>query len=202
LWQLRDAEKRYSKRTVVRIASLDLRDRESVALIGSNGSGKSTLLRMIAGIATLSSGRLVQSEAAKALRQAIVPQSGGIYPGATVRENLRIHAGMHGVDLGANVAEAPYITRFGLSAFMDVQASRLSGGYQRLCAIACALCVAPSCLFMDEPYSGLDRQQTENLNHVIETLRTKLRFLAITGHFPESVKAGFRIVSLRNGELQ
>jgi ABC-type multidrug transport system ATPase subunit len=199
LWRLRKARKCYLNRTAVDIEALDLLDGERVAFVGSNGSGKSTLLRLLAGISIVSSGELIPMLGVKSMRKAFVPQTGGVYPGSTVRDNLQIRANLYGVNL-RNVRKN-YIERFGLDGFLDVLVGRLSGGYQRLCAVACACCVEPECLFIDEPYSGLDEQQSGNLNIAMEELGPTLRFLAITEHRPENVPKGFKVWPLRDGAI-
>jgi len=201
LWQLRQVRKIYQKRVVVDVEDLELREGEAVALLGSNGSGKSTLLRLLAEIAPITSGSIVKSAAAETLRTAIVPQAGGTYTGATVLENLKIRAGLYGTRLSADVESAWYISTFKLDGFLKTQVGRLSGGYQRLCAIACALCVGPSCLLLDEPFSGLDAVQSASLRQCLVRLKPDLRFLAVTGHFTGDFDAFFRIIEIRDGKI-
>jgi putative spermidine/putrescine transport system ATP-binding protein len=200
-WRLRDVKKVYQKRLVVDIASLDFHDGESVALVGNNGSGKSTLLRLLAGIAPVSSGSITKSAAARDLRAAIVPQAGGSYTGSTVLENLNIRAGLYGIKLSAAAESAWYISTFNLDRFLNVQVGRLSGGFQRLCAIACALCVEPSCLFLDEPFSGLDATQAGNLRSCLARLTPELRLMAITGHSADEFAGAYRIINIQDGKV-
>lgn len=142
------------------------------ALIGKSGSGKSTLLRVIAGLLTPQSGRVrIDGER----RPGLVMQ----FPEhhffcSTVYEEIAfglIRSGIPRHEIRQAVEEA--LAAVGLEASRVAEHSpfRLSGGEQRLVAIAAALALRPSFLLLDEPAAGLDPLQRDDLLHRIDAWR-------------------------------
>lgn len=189
LISLENVEKRYRGMLVLSIDGFTLERGDIVALFGQNGSGKSTLLRVLAGITPVSTGRFYRSSAMEGLRIAYVPQSGGVYPNLTVIENLRLYSRLYNQDLDPNIKNYWYVAGFGLDHFLHYPVSDLSGGYQKIASIACALSVQPEGLFLDEPFTGLDVQHATLLGDNLETMHGHLVFLVATGHSPEDLRS-------------
>ena len=142
--------------------SLEVRQREFLALLGPSGCGKSTLLYLIGGFLPTESGQiLVDGE--KVSRpgpdRGIVFQHFALFPWKTVRENV-----LYGLARGGfKRAEAEerartYIALVGLTGFEDSYPSQLSGGMKQRAAIARTLAFDPGILLMDEPFGALDSQ--------------------------------------------
>ena len=141
-----------------------------VSLIGSSGCGKSTLLRILSDIVKPTSGRvllggLTPAEARAERRFALVSQSAVMLPWRKVLGN---------VELALEVAKAPAderrrraeeaIEMVGLKGFEKAYPFELSGGMRQRAAIARALTLRPSYLFMDEPFGALDEMTRDRLN--------------------------------------
>jgi multiple sugar transport system ATP-binding protein len=143
--------------------SLDIADGEFVALLGPSGCGKTTLLRIIAGLETQTSGRVliggrdVSHLPPRKRNLAMVFQNYAVFPHMTVRDNVGFGLRMAGADrakVDRQVTRAaallhiePYLARY---------PGQLSGGQRQRVAVARALAVEPSVLLMDEPLSNLD----------------------------------------------
>jgi multiple sugar transport system ATP-binding protein len=143
--------------------SLDIADGEFVALLGPSGCGKTTLLRIMAGLETRSSGRvLIGDRDVSDLRPwerglAMVFQNYAVFPHMTVYDNVAFGLTMQKkpsdvVDRQVRKAAAllhiePYLERY---------PAKLSGGQRQRVAVARALAVEPAVLLMDEPLSNLD----------------------------------------------
>jgi len=136
---------------------------ECVGILGHNGMGKSTLLKTLVGLLPAASGSIrfegqaIEREPAHArARRGIgyVPQGRMIFPGLTVRENLRFAAvakSATGEDaVGAVLRDFPELVRL-----LDRAGGALSGGEQQLLAIARALCGRPRLVLLDEPTEGI-----------------------------------------------
>jgi len=155
----------YGDMTAVHQASLEVREGETVALIGGNGAGKTTTLRAISGLLPLRAGRIefagerldgLASSEVVARGIAHVPEGRQLFPSMTVRENL---------DLGARSAEArrsrTETLRWVFELFPRLaeregqMAGTLSGGEQQMCAIGRGLMAKPRLLMLDEPSLGL-----------------------------------------------
>jgi branched-chain amino acid transport system ATP-binding protein len=150
----------YGRVPVLYGVSLHVAPGEIVALIGPNGAGKSTLLRAASGMITLWAGtiRLGERDLTGAATETIaaagiahVPEGRRLFPGLTVRQNLRL-GGWH----RRNADLAPVLTLFpALAPRLDQVAGSLSGGEQQMCAIGRALMSRPHVLLIDELSLGL-----------------------------------------------
>ena len=150
----------YGRVQVLRGVSVDVEEREVVALIGANGAGKSTLLRAATGMIATTAGTigldgtdLTGAAVEKIARAGVahVPEGRRLFPGLTVRDNLRL-GGWHrrSSDLTAVLDLFPR-----LGERLDQVAGSLSGGEQQMCAIGRAMMSQPRYLLIDELSLGL-----------------------------------------------
>jgi branched-chain amino acid transport system ATP-binding protein len=155
----------YGDMTAVHEASLEVRQGETVALIGGNGAGKTTTLRAVSGLLPLRRGhielegrRLDGLGAADivGLGVAHVPEGRQLFPTMSVRENLELGAR----SVGARRQRVETLQRVfelfpRLSERQGQLAGTLSGGEQQMCAIGRGLMAKPRLLMLDEPSLGL-----------------------------------------------
>ncbi|MEE4661664.1 MAG: ABC transporter ATP-binding protein [Halieaceae bacterium] len=146
---------------------IEIKARESVAVIGASGSGKSTLLGLLAGLDRASEGDVWidgQSLAAldedararlRADKVGFVFQSFQLLPSLTALENVMLPLELHGHDSPGPAARS-FLERVGLGERVDHYPSQLSGGEQQRVAIARAFAAEPAILFADEPTGNLD----------------------------------------------
>jgi putative ABC transport system ATP-binding protein len=165
---------------IIRDISLEIPDRQFVAIMGPSGSGKSTLLGLIAGLDWPSSGsieidgtditRLNEDKMAilRGRKLGFVFQAYHLVPTLTALENVMLPMEM----LGDNVADAKpraeyLLESVGLIDRRTHYPTQLSGGEQQRVALARAFMMKPSVLFADEPTGNLD---SSNGQHVLELL--------------------------------
>jgi branched-chain amino acid transport system ATP-binding protein len=179
LLRLEGVEAGYGDLTAVRDVSLEVREGEAVALIGSNGAGKTTTLRAISGLLPVRAGRVTLAgerldglTSAEIVRRGVahVPENRQLFPSLSVRENLALGAGARPRrERGAALA-AVYALFPRLREREDQLAGTLSGGEQQMCAIGRGLMARPRLLLLDEPSLGLApvvvRQIFENLEAI------------------------------------
>jgi branched-chain amino acid transport system ATP-binding protein len=145
--------------------SLDVRDKEIVALVGANAAGKSTTLRVISGLVAPRHGRVVFGDeeltptpAHRRVDRGIVqvPEGRHLFPFMTVTENLLL--GAHN-PRGRDARERTLAYVYSLFPVLRDRraqlAGSLSGGEQQMCAIGRALMARPRLLMLDEPTLGL-----------------------------------------------
>jgi ATP-binding cassette subfamily F protein uup len=157
--------KAFGARPLFEDVSFTVSEGDRIGLIGPNGSGKSTLLRILAGTEHPDGGDLALR---KRLRLSYVAQESRFPAAATVRsvvENALASSASQDAEHGTHFAET-----LGRAGFDDlaVQASALSGGWQKRLAIVEALVQAPDVLLLDEPTNHLDLAGIEWLEDLLE----------------------------------
>lgn len=183
----------------------------SVALLGPNGAGKSTLLKALCGLVGVETGAIsFHGHAVRGPNRefAYLPQREQIdwdFP-ATVRTLVEmgrfIRTGWwrrYSEKDAAAVDEA--IRLMQLEELEDRQISALSGGQQQRSFLARALAQQAHVFLLDEPFTGLDRPNQENLKQLLRTLKGEGKLLLVSHHDLASVPEIFDSVILLNGEL-
>ncbi|WP_280358622.1 ABC transporter ATP-binding protein [Nocardia otitidiscaviarum] len=190
---------------------LDIADGEFLVLVGPSGCGKSTSLRMLAGLESVESGRIligdrdVTALPPRARDVAMVFQSYALYPNMTVAENMGFalrNAGMSKADTGARVAEAAAMLE--LEPLLDRKPARLSGGQRQRVAMGRAIVRRPQVFCMDEPLSNLDVKLRVSTRSQIAALQQRLgtTTVYVTHDQVEAMTMGHRVAVLRDGVLQ
>jgi multiple sugar transport system ATP-binding protein len=156
-------EKKFGPVTALKELSLTIADGEFLALLGPSGCGKTTLLRIIAGLESQTSGRILIGErdvTALPPRQrglAMVFQNYAVFPHMTVYENVAFGLRMRGAgdaEVKKQVGRAAGLLH--IEPYLERYPAKLSGGQRQRVAVARALAVEPAVLLMDEPLSNLD----------------------------------------------
>ena len=187
--------------------SLHVAPGEFLVLVGASGCGKSTLLRILAGLETYDSGRVIldgQPVHGPGADRAMVFQHYSLYPWLTVKDNIRFSRQLRVVrdQLTSSDVEAAsgrsdaLLSLMGLSHAADYYPNQLSGGMQQRVAIARALMNRPKLLLMDEPFGALDAQTREVMHdlirHVHQLEGTTIVF--VTHDVEEALYLGDRVV--------
>jgi multiple sugar transport system ATP-binding protein len=191
--------------------NLDVADGEFVVLVGPSGCGKSTTLRMIAGLESISAGRLfiddreVNDVPPKDRDIAMVFQSYALYPHMTVRDNLAFALKLRNtpkseIDERVNLAAKT----LGIESFMDRTPRQLSGGQRQRVALGRAIVRQPKVFLFDEPLSNLDAQLRVQMRREIARLHQELKatMIYVTHDQVEAMTLGDRIVVMNKGHVQ
>jgi sulfate transport system ATP-binding protein len=177
---------------------------EFVAVLGRSGSGKSTLLRVLAGLETVSSGRVDWGAQGGRPRTGVVFQQPLLMPWLTVAQNVafakRFAAHRNDFDDG-DVADL--MTRFGVSTLAHRYPDQLSGGQAQRVSILRAVATAPRLLLLDEPFSALDPGTRGELQQWLADLADELdvTVVLVTHDVDEALALADRIVLLDDGRL-
>ena len=190
--------------------SLQLEEKEFVAIVGPSGCGKTTLLRMAAGLDFPTTGE-VRLDGRKigspGPDRAVVFQHFALFPWRTVEDNIAFGLVCKGVrKRDRETIVARYIDLMGLHGHEKAYPWQLSGGMQQRVAIARSYALDPKVLLMDEPFGALDAQtRTMMQEELLRILTTNARtVLFITHSVEEAVFLGDRVVVLtrRPGVIQ
>jgi len=179
--ELSRVTKQYGPVTAVRDVSFTIDAGSLVTLLGPSGCGKTTTLRLIAGLETVTSGRIligdddVTALGATDRNVSMVFQSYALFPHMSVLDNVAYGPRVAGRSRrhAAEVAREA-LAGVGLAELGDRLPSELSGGQQQRVAIARAVVLEPRVLLFDEPLSNLDARLRRQMREEIRTLQRRL----------------------------
>ena len=190
--------------------SLEIRDREFLALLGPSGCGKSTLLYLIGGFLPITAGRIaigsrVVTEPGP--DRGVVFQHFALFPWKTVRENVLYGLKKLGLKRDEREERAQaYIDLVKLTGFENSYPSQLSGGMKQRAALARTLAVDPTILLMDEPFGALDAQTRGLMQEELLSIwqRQRKTVVFVTHDVQEAVYLSERIaiMSARPGRIK
>jgi multiple sugar transport system ATP-binding protein len=209
--RLENLRKSFGGQDVIRDVTLTVAEGEFCVFVGPSGCGKSTLLRLIAGLETATSGRILIGSDDVTAREpydrhlAMVFQSYALYPHMTVRDNIAFAlrtAKMPEPEITRKVAEAARVLRLG--DYLDRKPAALSGGQRQRVAIGRAIVREPKAFLFDEPLSNLDAALRADTRVEIAQLHRTLgaTMIYVTHDQVEAMTLADRIVVLNEGRIQ
>lgn len=178
-------------------------------LLGANGAGKSTLIRMLCGILQPTSGSATVAGLPVATHSDEIKQRIGymsqlfsLYHDLTVRENIRLFAGIYG-RFGSDEGERARwaLSVAGLEGREKTRAGDLSGGYRQRLALACALLHEPAVLFLDEPTSGVDPVARRSFWDLIDSLALGGTTVLVTTHYLDEAEYCNELAMMHAGRI-
>ena len=192
--EIQNLTKRFGQKTAVDDVSLTLTS-GVWGLIGANGAGKTTLMRMLAGILTPTSGRVLCDGAdtlslGEAWRDMLgyLPQHFGFYPEFTVADYLDYMAALKGIEKSAARRKIEELCEIlSLTRVYKNKIKKLSGGTQRRVGIAQAMLNDPEVLILDEPTSGLDPGERVRFRNLLSEF-ARDRIVLISTHIVSDVE--------------
>jgi len=190
--QARNLTKSYGNRKVLRGLSLNVASGEIVSLIGSNGAGKTTLLRILANLTRADAGSVnlkalsVRDHPEEYRRQlGVLLHAPMLYGNLSARENLRF-----------------FLDLVNLRSRADDLVRTFSRGMQQRLSIARALLHDPSCLLLDEPYTGLDPDSARMFETlVLESAAGGKTILLATHDLENACRISTRVDLLHQGKI-
>jgi len=225
--EVRGVTKRYGGLTAVNAVSFDVAEGEILSVIGPNGAGKSTLFKLISSFVRTSAGEVrFRGQRISDLAPHVVARRGvvrtfqetTIFRSMTVRENvivahhLRSKATLAGFFLGTRAARADeaafgasaddIIGFLSLDAIRDEMASTLPQGHLRALGMAIGLATGPAVLLLDEPFAGMNHDETMRMVTLVRRLRDErgVTVLLVEHDMPAVMKISDRIVVINFGE--
>ena len=209
--ELQDVAKHWGPTRALDAISFTAEPGSFVVLLGPSGCGKSTTLRLVAGLDTLTSGRIsiggrdVTHLPPAARGIAMVFQSYALFPHLSVAENIVFGLKVRKVAAHDRASRLERVAGLlGLETLLERKPSQLSGGQQQRVALGRAIIAeAPVCL-MDEPLSNLDAQLRGEMRREIRALQRRLgiTMVYVTHDQTEAMTMADRVVLLRNGRIE
>ncbi len=182
---------------------------EVLGFLGPNGAGKTTTMRMICGLAGPDSGRVLlggqpMTADATGLRRAIgyLPETNPLYPEMATPDLLRFGARLQGVpakEVEQRVREA--VQACGLEAEKHKRTGELSRGYRQRAGLAMAMVHRPKVLVLDEPTTGLDPNQVQDIRALIKETGKRSTVIFSTHILSEAEAVCDRILIIHKGRI-
>jgi multiple sugar transport system ATP-binding protein len=208
---MRNIHKSFGAVDVVKGLDLEVEDGEFLVLLGASGSGKTTALRMIAGLESVTSGRVligdrdVTDVLPKYRDVAMVFQSYALYPHMTVFANIAYPLAVRKLprtEIEAGVKDVARQVQ--LDTLLDRYPRQLSGGQRQRVALARAMIRRPAAFLMDEPLSNLDAKLRGYMRTELKHMQHRLGITTIyvTHDQIEAMTLAHRVALLEKGVLQ
>ncbi len=191
--QLDRVTKRFGSFTAVNQLSLNIPEKEMFGFLGANGAGKTTTFRMILGLLDASEGMISwDGKPINYKTSSIIgylPEERGLYPKLKVRDQIVYLARLRGMQKQAALKELDYwLDRFKVPEYADKKVEELSKGNQQKIQFIAAVIHKPKLLILDEPFSGLDPVNVEQLKEAVVELKNSGTTIVFASHRMEHVE--------------
>lgn len=209
---IRDLEVTIAAAQILRGVSLNVSSHAMVGLIGRNGAGKTTFLRSVMGLIAIRAGEVIYDDVnlrrEPAYRRANIgigymPEDRRLVPELTAEENVLLPAWATSLSDSEERLHWIYLLLPEVAAFADRKAIELSGGQQKLVALARALMVGRSLLLLDEPFEGVAPILAQRLVDVLVKLREEgLSVLLSESNASHSSNLVDRLYVIERGKIE
>ena len=198
--QIQHLNKFIGKQHMLRDVNLTIGDGEVVGLLGPNGAGKSTLMKIMVGVWDASNG-VVQVPRSIGF----LPEQNPLYEDMYVREYLRFFVELRTnsqLPMSHSQLVEDLVERVGLTPEANKKVGQLSKGYRQRVGLAQAMIGNPELLILDEPTTGLDPNQLEDIRTLIRDMG-KDRMVILSTHILQEVKLMCtRVIIINHGEIK
>ncbi len=213
--EVKDVHKSFEGNLIHKGVSFQLREGESLGLLGGSGTGKSVLLRSLIGLEYIDSGEILyqgkridhlSEEEYFPIRKEVsyAFQSGALFDSINVFENIAFPLFEHtnkNEDIVAQEVER-VLELVDMKGKQDLLPSDLSGGMQKRVGLARSIILNPKIVLYDEPTAGLDPSNTQNVIEIMNRLKSQgISSIFVTHDIPAAIKTCDRIVLLLNGKI-
>lgn len=207
---VRDLTKRFGTFTAVDRISFDVYRGEIFGFLGANGAGKTTAMRMLCGLSTPTSGVATVGGYDVAAQREMVKRNIGymsqrfsLYGQLTVRENIRLFAGIYGLSAAVTRERTAELARsLDLNREMDMRVAVLPLGQQQKLAFSVATIHRPEVVFLDEPTGGVDPVTRRQFWELIYRAASGGTTVFVTTHYMDEAEYCGRVSVMVDGQIR
>lgn len=215
--KIRNLQKSFGDKVILKNIDLDVAEGETVAIIGPSGSGKSTTLRCInllerpdqgeltIGKNTYDFNKLTKHQITEIRRTtAMVFQNFSLYENKTALQNITLPLiKAKGYEMHeAEKTALEYLDKVGLKDWKDHYPAQLSGGQQQRVGIARALALKPEVILFDEPTSALDPERVQGILEIIKEIsKERITSVIVTHELEFALDVADKVVFIADGEV-
>ncbi|MBO0470020.1 ATP-binding cassette domain-containing protein [Enterococcus sp. DIV0242_7C1] len=185
--EIKKLKKRMNERDIIKGVDLTIPEGEIYGFLGANGAGKTTIFRHILGIYTPDSGEITwkgrKIDRFDAAKVGYLPEERGLYPKRTVKQQLTFFGKLHKMNKrGIEKSIAFWLDFFDIKENIDRKISELSKGNQQKIQFIASIIHSPELVILDEPFSGLDPINANQLKEAILFLKEKGSTIIFSSH--------------------
>lgn len=209
--EIKDLTKIYNNKTVLDNISFEVMDGEFLSILGPSGCGKTTLLKILIGIESATSGKILKKDDditkidPSKRGMGIVFQNYALFPNMTVLDNVMYVLNLKLKNKKAAEEEAlKMIKVVNMTEHIKKYPHELSGGQQQRVAIARTLALNPDIILFDEPMSALDADNRLGLRKELKEIQKKFKttMIYITHDQEEAFSLSDRVMVMNNGKIE
>ena len=191
--EIKNVTKRFGSFVAVDNVSLSIPENEMFGFLGGNGAGKTTTFRMLLGILDISEGDITWNgqgiNYSTSPEIGYLPEERGLYPKLKVKDQLVYLARLRGMDKKEALTELKHwLERFKIPDYLEKKVEELSKGNQQKIQFISAVLHKPKLLILDEPFSGLDPVNVEQLKSAVIDLKNSGTTIVFSSHRMEHVE--------------
>ena len=206
--EVNNLNKSFGKKQILKNVSFEMNSGEILGFIGPNGAGKTTTIKLILGLQSIDSGKVlinnfdITKDYEKAIEKVgAIVESPDLYMYLTGRKNLEMIARLYKGITKERIEEVIKIT--GLENRIDDKVSKYSLGMRQRLGIAAAIINKPNMLILDEPTNGLDPEGIKDLRNLLKKLakEEKMAILISSHNLAELESFCTNVCLIKNGEI-
>jgi len=191
--KIEQVTKKFGEFTAVDGLNLEIGKGEIFGIVGANGAGKTTTFRMILGLLETTEGSITwcgeKIDHTKSGKIGYLPEERGLYPKLTVKDQLLYFARLRGMRKEEVLPRIDYwLEKFEITQYKNKKAGELSKGNQQKVQFIYSVLHEPELLILDEPFSGLDPVNVEQLKSAVREVKEKGTTILFSSHRMEHVE--------------
>lgn len=203
----RDVNLKFGSAQILKNINFNIKQGDSLALLGANGSGKTSLIRVLLDLYSVTSGEVLlynkKQKVNEKIKVGYLPEERGLYKNESVADVMQYFGRLKGISKrNSETWILNFLKQVGLEDKAKVKIRKLSGGQQQKIQLGVTMMDDPDLLILDEPTKGFDPVNKQLLMDVIKEAKSRSRTIILVTHdMSEVEEVCERAVMLKNGEV-